>query len=120
MPRLLRNWPRRLHSLDGAQTFAIEQYLEDLCSDFSMMLSSELHPQRVIVVEGIEIELPADTAIPLGFIASELITNAAKYGIGRITVSWILILKGATRCRYPTTAGVCLMDLIEPTTKGWE
>ena len=36
------------------------------------------------MVEGINIELPAATAIPLGFIASELITNAAKYG--RITV----------------------------------
>jgi two-component sensor histidine kinase len=34
-----------------------------------------------------EIELPAATAIPLGFIANELITNAAKYGTGRITVS---------------------------------
>jgi two-component sensor histidine kinase len=33
-----------------------------------------------------EIELPAATAIPLGFIANELITNAAKYGIGRIMV----------------------------------
>jgi Signal transduction histidine kinase len=30
--------------------------------------------------------LPALTAIPLGFIASELITNAAKYGTGRIAV----------------------------------
>jgi two-component sensor histidine kinase len=38
-------------------------------------------------VEGIEINLPAATAIPLGFIASELITNAVKYGTGRITVS---------------------------------
>ena len=26
-------------------------------------------------------------AIPLGFIANELVTNAAKYGTGRITVS---------------------------------
>ena len=50
-----------------------------------MMLSSG-HPERVIAVEGIEVELPAATAIPLGFIASELITNAAKYGTGRITV----------------------------------
>ena len=33
-----------------------------------------------------EIELPAATAIPLGFIANELITNAAKYGTGRIMV----------------------------------
>ena len=77
---------RRLHSFDGVQTFALKQYLEDLCRDFSMMLSAE-RPERVIVVEGIEIELPAVTAIPLGFIANELITNAAKYGTGRITVS---------------------------------
>jgi two-component system, sensor histidine kinase PdtaS len=75
----------RLHSLDGVQTFALKQYLEDLCRDFSLMLKSE-GPERVIVVEGIEITLPAVTAIPLGFVANELITNAAKYGTGRITV----------------------------------
>ena len=45
---------RRLHSLDGVQTFALKQYIEDLCRDFSMMLSSE-SPERIIVVEGIEI-----------------------------------------------------------------
>ena len=76
---------RRLHSFDGVQTFALKHYVEDLCSDFSMMLSAE-RPERVIAVEGIEIELPAVTAIPLGIIASELITNATKYGTGRITV----------------------------------
>ncbi len=75
----------RLHSLDGVQTFALKQYLEDLCRDFSMMLAAE-RPERIVVVEGIEITLPAITAIPLGFIANELITNAAKYGTGRITV----------------------------------
>jgi len=73
---------RRLHSSNGVQTFAIKKYLEDFCQDFSMMLSSD----RAVVVHGIEIKLPAVTAIPLGFIASELITNAAKYGTGRITV----------------------------------
>ena len=77
---------QRLHSLDGVQTFALKQYLEDLCHDFSMMLSSE-RPERIITVEGIEITLPAVTAVPLGFIANELITNAIKYGKGHITVS---------------------------------
>jgi two-component sensor histidine kinase len=76
----------RLHSLDGLQTFALKQYLEDLCHDFSMMLSLE-RPERIIAVEGIEITLPAVTAVPLGFIANELITNAIKYGTGWITVS---------------------------------
>jgi two-component system, sensor histidine kinase PdtaS len=78
---------RHLHSLDGKQTFGIKQYLTDLCRDFSIMLSSEGRLDRDIDVEGTEINLPAVTAIPLGFIANELITNAAKYGTGRITVS---------------------------------
>lgn len=73
---------QRLHSFDGVQSFAIKQYFYDLCRDFSMM-----HPKRIIVVEGIEITLLAVTAIPLGFIANELITNAVKYGTGQITVS---------------------------------
>jgi two-component sensor histidine kinase len=73
----------RLHSFDGVETFAIKRYLDDLCCDFSMILSLE----RSVVVEGIEITLPAVTAIPLGFIANELITNAVKYGTGRIMVS---------------------------------
>jgi two-component sensor histidine kinase len=73
----------RLHSFGGVETFAIKRYLDDLCRDFSMMLSME----RPVVVEGIEITLPAVTAIPLGFIANELITNAVKYGTGRIVVS---------------------------------
>jgi len=77
---------RRLHYLDGAHAVAFKQYLEDLCRDVSTMLSSEERPDRVIAVEGIEIKLPAATAIPLGFIVNELITNAAKYGKGRITV----------------------------------
>ena len=77
---------RRLHYFDGVQTVAFKQYLEDLCHDFSTMLSSEERPEQVIVVEGIEIKLPTVTAIPLGFIVNELITNAAKYGKGRITV----------------------------------
>lgn len=77
---------RRLHYCDGVQTVAFKRYLVDLCRDFSAMLASAEHPEQ-IVVEGIEIELPTGIAIPLGFIVNELITNAAKYGNGRITVS---------------------------------
>lgn len=77
---------RRLHCFDGVRTAAFKQYLEDLCRDFSTMLSSAERPEQVIVVEGVEINLPTATAIPLGFIVNELITNAAKYGEGRIVV----------------------------------
>ena len=78
---------RRLHSLDGVKTVAFKQYLEDLCRDFSAMLFVQEHPEEeAILVEGIEIELPTVTAIPLGFIVNELLTNAVKYGKGRIMV----------------------------------
>ena len=50
------------------------------------MLSSDERPEQVLV-EGIELNLPAATVIPLGFIVSELIANAAKYGKGRIAIS---------------------------------
>lgn len=75
----------RLHSYDGVQVIEFRKFLEDFARDFSAMLSSNERPEQVLV-EGIEINLPATTAIPLGFIVSELITNAAKYGNGRIAI----------------------------------
>jgi two-component sensor histidine kinase len=77
---------RRLHCFDGAPTVAFKQYLDDFCREFSAMLSSEDGTDRAIVVEGIEVDLPTATSVPLGFIVNELVTNAAKYGKGRITV----------------------------------
>ena len=75
----------RLHSYDGVQAIEFRKFLEDFARDFSAMLSSDERPEQVLV-EGIEINLPAATAIPLGFIVSELIANAAKYGSGRIAI----------------------------------
>ncbi len=77
---------RRLHYFDGVQSVAFKQYLEDLCRDFSTMLSSEERSAQAIVVEGMDVKLPTAIAIPLSFIVNELITNAAKHGNGRITV----------------------------------
>ena len=38
------------------------------------------------MVEGAEIKIPTMSAIPLGFIVNELITNSAKYANGNITI----------------------------------
>ena len=76
----------RLHSYDGVQAIEFRKFLEDFGHDFSAMLASDERPQSVHV-EGIEFNLPAAAAIPLGYIVSELITNAAKYGNGRIIIS---------------------------------
>jgi two-component sensor histidine kinase len=77
---------RHLHSLGGTKTVAIKQFLEELCRDCSVLLSSGRREERDIVVEGIEMELPTDTGRALAFIVNELITNAAKYGTGGIAV----------------------------------
>jgi two-component sensor histidine kinase len=77
---------RRLHSFDGATTVAFKSFLKGLCNDFSSLVSAGQQGERDIVVEGVEVELPILTCRPLAFIANELITNAVKYGKGRITV----------------------------------
>ncbi len=75
----------RLNSYKGVQTIEFKKFLQEFGRDFSAMVSSEESPEQILV-EGVEINLPAATAIPLGFIASELITNAAKYGKSLITI----------------------------------
>jgi two-component sensor histidine kinase len=78
---------RRLHSFDGVETVAFKRYLEDLCRELSTMLSSQQGQQEAIIVEGIDLDLPTVTGIPLGFIVNELVTNAIKYGKGRIAAT---------------------------------
>ena len=75
---------RRLHFNDGAKTVAFKTYLEDFCQEFSGIVAEGARNQ--ILVEGVDVQLPAATAIPLGFIVNELITNAVKYGNGKIKV----------------------------------
>ena len=105
---------RRLHSRDGVEIVAFKQYVEDICRDFSTMLSANESPKPVIVVDGIEINLPAVTGIPLGFIANELITNAIKHGRGRIVVRLEPDLeKGYTLS--VSNDGVALPDGFDPT-----
>jgi two-component sensor histidine kinase len=77
---------RHLHTLDKIESVEFKQYLEKLCHDLADMASNEF-PERSLCVEGAELKIPSVTAIPLGFIASELITNSIKYAKGKITVS---------------------------------
>ena len=76
---------RHLHTLDNTESVEFKQYLEKLCHDLADLASSE-RLERFLVVEGTELKIPTVTAIPLGFIASELITNSIKYAKGRIAV----------------------------------
>lgn len=80
------NVHRRLHALDHARTVELLAYLETLCADIAAMIAVDGRENKV-VVEGIRFEVATSTGIPIGFIASELITNAAKYAGGQIRIT---------------------------------
>ncbi len=77
---------RHLHTSDRLESVEFKQYLEELCDDLAEVASSEF-AERFLSAEGAELEIPRGAAMPLGFIASELITNSIKYAKGKITVS---------------------------------
>ncbi|RDV04599.1 sensor histidine kinase [Undibacter mobilis] len=76
---------RHLHALDKTESVQFKPYLEELCHDIADMTANEI-PRRSIRVEGDALRIPSVTAIPLGFIANELITNSIKYAKGNVTV----------------------------------
>ncbi len=77
---------RRLHGFDDSKVVAFKPFLEGLCHDFATLLTSEDGSDLTFAIDAIELELPTATSIPLGFIVSELLTNAAKHGEGAIRV----------------------------------
>jgi two-component sensor histidine kinase len=76
---------RRLHLLDHQNTVKFKDYLSELCVDLTGLLL-EVQAGYAIVVEGDEVEIPTASAIPLGFIVNELITNSVKYAKSHISV----------------------------------
>ncbi|MEP7030716.1 MAG: sensor histidine kinase [Pseudolabrys sp.] len=76
---------RQLHLLDHQDKVEFKQYLTQLCDDLSSLLL-EAQAGYTIIVEGNTVEIPTASAIPLGFIVNELITNSVKYANGHITV----------------------------------
>ncbi len=76
---------RQLHLLDHEDRVEFKRYLIHLCDDLARLLCEE-SGDCAILVEGTDAEIPAAVAIPLGFIVNELVTNAAKYAKGNITV----------------------------------
>jgi len=84
------------------------------------MLSLDEDLNGVVIADGVEIELPTATAVPLAFIASELLTNAAKYGEGQIGVRLEsgpekgYLLSSLTKDQH------CRMGITQPAVRGSE
>ena len=67
---------------DAADEVSCLAFLRRLCSDLAAILDRE------IVVEGDEELVLATSIQPIGLIANELVTNAAKHGAGKIDVTF--------------------------------
>lgn len=67
---------------DGASEVSCIAFLRRLCDDLAAILDRE------IIVEGDEVLVPATSIQPIGLIANELVTNAAKHGAGKINVTF--------------------------------
>jgi len=67
---------------DVADQVSCIEFLQRLCADLASILDRE------IIVDGDEDLVPADSIQPIGLITNELVTNAAKYGAGKIHVAF--------------------------------
>ncbi len=84
---------QHLNAVDTLENIEFKQYLESLCREMSGLLPDGA-TDRKLCVEGVALVIPRAIAVPLAFIASELITNSIKYAAGRITVSLWMVENG--------------------------
>jgi PAS domain S-box-containing protein len=69
---------RVLYGTTGATRFSAREFLEAVCHTAQQTVPADVR----IVCDSTEGEISNDTAVPLALILNELITNAAKHGVG--------------------------------------
>ena len=77
---------RRLHDPSEATDTDAATYLRALLADMEGLLGAP-DGRRTLVVEADSVRVPPQALTALGLIATELVSNAAKHGQGRITVA---------------------------------
>jgi two-component sensor histidine kinase len=69
---------RSLYTTDHVDSVEMDRYLAALVKDIANTVGTE-HPSVQLLVDADPIELPADRAVSVGMIVTELATNALKY-----------------------------------------
>ncbi len=82
---------QRLYQSENHSEVAFGQYLRDLCRELGGNLAAQ--PGRTVAVDTDDVDLPADTVIPLALAVNELVSNAIKYAYpagqpGEVAVSF--------------------------------
>ena len=70
---------RALYGHSRAGHFDAPEFVKSVCET----VKQTLPPQLAVTYDAEAVELSNDTAMPLALILNELITNAAKYGVGQ-------------------------------------
>jgi two-component sensor histidine kinase len=83
---------QRLHQNGSVQLVDAGEYLTSLLADIAASLAPE--GQSRVTVEAEPMQLAVEQVTPLGLIASELVTNALKYGGGAISLRVIRTAAG--------------------------
>jgi two-component sensor histidine kinase len=98
----------------------VPAYLHDLCADLTSSLS--LTPGQSVRVTAAHIAVPAEFAISLGLIVTELVTNAFRHAYrdgqpGKIKVAFILLEDGSAQLMI-ADKGVGLPEGVETADHG--
>lgn len=75
---------QHIYLSEGIEHADVAQYLQRVCDDLSIMLQAT--HRGAIEVTGTEVKLPTARIVAIGLIINELVTNAIKYGAGKVTV----------------------------------
>ena len=111
---------RRLHSFDGVSILSLKQYLHDLCRDYSTMLACDDDVQRLISVEGPEIDLPASTGIPLNSSSMNSSRTRSNTAVVPSRSDGSFCTKIAARSPSPMTAQLCRKGSNPLLVRAWE
>lgn len=71
----------RLHKSETLRTVAFGRYLEELCDNLKSAMSGS-HVK--LIGRAAAVSLPAEIALPLALIATELVANAFKHGAAAV------------------------------------
>lgn len=77
---------QHIYLSEGIAHANVAQYLQRVCADLSEMLQAT--NRGAIQVSGVEVQLPTARIVAIGLIINELVTNAIKYGHGRVAVDF--------------------------------
>lgn len=104
---------QHIYLSEGIEHADVAQYLQRICDDLSVMLRATGRGE--ITVSGVGVKLPTARIVAIGLIINELVTNAIKYGKGKVIVCFADTETGYTLSVSDEGPGLPEDQIAEPT-----